>query len=121
MMKKLFCAVLLALSAAVAVQAYDYTVNKELTVDNTAGGVGFTSTDIAAGNGHVQATQATCRNDSAGGEFRYTLDGTAPTTSHGVQWEPGDQFTISGTAYLLNFRAIRTGTTSGALSCTIVG
>ena len=118
-MKKILGAAVLALTFVVGLHAYDYTTFKQLTIDATAGGIGFTATDIQAGNGHVQATQASCRAETA--EMRYTIDGTTVTSSVGMLLEVGDVVIISGTQYLLNLRAIRTTSTSGGLSCTIVG
>lgn len=50
-------------------------------------------------------------------EIRYRLDGTAPTSAEGHLLEPGDVLELFGSNVLANFKAIRTGATSGVLKC----
>ena len=45
----------LLLALGVTLGAQSYLANVTLTIDSTAAGVGFTSSDIAAGGGHPQA------------------------------------------------------------------
>lgn len=78
---------------------------QDLTVDATAGGVALT---VPAG-----AIAAIARNETA--QFRYTLDGTAPTTTVGTQVEAGDILDFENRAELEGFKAIRTGGTSATL------
>lgn len=99
----------------VGAQAVSYIAFEQITVDNTAGGKSFTTAKITP-SGLPMATQAVCRLETA--EIRYTVDGTAPTTAVGTLLEPGDVLTVSGHDLLVVFRAIRTGSTSGTLSCT---
>lgn len=94
-----------------------------LTVDNTAGGVGFASGDLSVTlttNDPVvitrYVTEVFCTLETA--QIRYTLDGTAPTTTVGHLLEIGDTLTIQGRDNIVNFRAIRTGGTSGTLMIT---
>lgn len=76
-----------------------------LTVDNTGGGVVLT---IPA-----KSTYAFCRLETA--QIRFTLDTTAPTTTVGWLLEVGETLELHGRYELANFKAIRTGGTSGTL------
>ena len=76
-----------------------------LTVDSTVGGVTLTVPATAiAGQGRLETA-----------EIRYTLDGTAPTTTVGTLMEPGEILEFESRAELTGFKAIRTGGTSGTL------
>lgn len=103
--------VFLLLGIASLLHAANLLSYEQVTVANTA--IGFTSTKITPAG--VQATTATCRLETA--EVRYTIDGTTPTTSVGTPWEPLEALTFNGHDVLVNFRAIRTGATSGVLNC----
>lgn len=87
---------------------------EQITIDNTSGGKGFTAAKIWP-SGQPQADTATCTLRTA--EISYTVDGTAPTTTVGQLWEPGESKQLNGFQVLSNFRAIRTGSTSGGLDC----
>ena len=76
-----------------------------LTVDSTAGGVTLTIPSRAVG--------ANCRLETA--QIRFTLDGTAPTTTVGTLLEIGEILDLHGQDELNGFKAIRTGGTSGTL------
>lgn len=115
--KWLLLVALLALPASAQAQTYYNTV--QLTIDSTAAGIGFTSTDILIGSGHPQVNSASCVSNSSGGEFRYRVDGTAPTTSVGIPVPAGGALTFTNTSALLNFKGIRTGSTSAVLNCTL--
>ena len=52
------------------------------------------------------------------GQIRYRYDGTAPTASVGHILNVFDILVINSSDNISNFRAIRTGGTSGVLSCT---
>lgn len=104
----------LVLATVLSVGAVAEDRFEQITVDNTAGGVAFTSTKITPA-GQSQAQNASCRLE--GGEIRFTYDGTAPTTTVGTLLEIGDSLYVPGHDRLLRFRAIRTGATSGTLSC----
>lgn len=97
----------------VAAQGASYLAFEQVTVANSA--IGFTATKITPTGGPM-ATQASCRLETA--EIRYTVDLTAPTTTVGTLLEPGDTLVLSGHDVLANFKAIRTGATSGVLDCT---
>lgn len=51
-------------------------------------------------------------------QIRFTIDGTAPTTSVGHLLNPGEMLKLDSLADITAFRAIRTGATSGSLRCT---
>jgi len=78
-----------------------------LTVDNTVGGVSLP----AACSGSTGAFMVL---ETA--QIRFTLDGTAPTTSTGVLLEIGQNLTLTGSTQISNFKAIRTGVSSGVLN-----
>src|SRR3990167_10688001 len=82
---------------------------ESLTIDNTTGGVGFTAATIAVGP--VRAGTARFRLETA--QVRYTVDGTAPTTTVGTIVNIGEEVWIRGAANVAAFRAIRTGGSSG--------
>lgn len=98
--------------------AVRYVAFEQVTINNTAGGVGFTALKLSPnGSGtDPQATSASCRLETA--QIRYTVDGTAPTTAVGTLLEVGDPLLISGNDLLRAFRGIRTGASSGVLDCT---
>lgn len=99
----------------VAAQAYSYLGFEQITV--AASAIGFTAAKITPNTATVKdATQATCRLETA--EVRYTVDTTTPTTTVGTLLEVGDTLTLTGHDVLTNFKAIRTGATSGVLDCT---
>lgn len=113
LLDRLFVASVIAVACSAAALAEDRF--EQITVDNTAGGVAMTTTKITP-VGQPQAQYASCRLETA--EIRYTLDGTAPTTTVGTLLEIGDTLPIAGHDRLFKFRAIRTGATSGVLDCT---
>ena len=51
-------------------------------------------------------------------QIRFRLDGTGPTSSEGHLVEVGDVITLNSAAQIVNFKAIRTGSTSGVLKVT---
>lgn len=55
------------------------------------------------------------------GDFRYKVDGNDPTVSEGHLVEAGDVLEFDDYTRIVNFRAIRTGTTSGKISVTYLG
>lgn len=115
-MKRLLLGLLVALTLSVTLSAafYDF---EQITVDATAGGKGFTAAKITPSNKPVM-TYASCRLRTA--EISY-LDvdpaQTAVTSSVGALLEPGEIITFTNREDLLNFRAIRTGASSGQLDC----
>ena len=94
-----------------------------LTVDATVGGVGFASADLSSRptvndpyDPVRYVSEVFCTLETA--QIRYTLDGTAPTTTVGHLLEIGDTLTIQGRDNIVRFRAIRTGSTSGTIMAT---
>jgi len=108
----------------VEAQQWRYTATlADLTVAGTATGVfctigAATCANVQAGNGHVQASQASCA--LTGANIRITWDGTAATTSVGEVLTPGI-WIFSGPDVLTNLQAIRDDATSATLSCVIYG
>lgn len=104
------------LSTTMLMQAVSYINFEQVTVANSS--IGFTATKVEPNGtgGTPQATIASCRLETA--EIRYQIDGTAPTTTVGTLLEIGDILTVTGHDSIMRFRAIRTGATSGVLSCT---
>ena len=51
-------------------------------------------------------------------QIRFWVDGTDPTSSAGHPVNIGDIINIDGTSQIINFKAIRTGATSGTLQIT---
>lgn len=94
--------------------AWSYLAFEQITVGATA--IGFTTTVITPA-GKPQATAAICRDRTA--EISYAYDGTTPTATVGTLLEIGDTLTLTGHDVLLNFRAIRTGGSSGQLDCNV--
>ena len=74
------------------------------TIDSTAGGIGVTA---PSGASFAQFLVETA-------QIRFTVDGTAPTTTVGRTANPGDTIEIA-TSDWTKFKAIRTGATSGSI------
>lgn len=107
-------AVLLAWLASVSVSAWSYLAFEQITVGATA--IGFTTTVITPA-GRPQATAGSCRLRTA--EISYTIDGvTTPTATVGTIMSVNDILVLTGHDVLVNFRAIRTGS-SGQLDCSV--
>ena len=119
-MKIIICVALLTLALIGHPRAVSYIATEQLTIDNTAGGVGFTAAKITP-SGLPQATTAVCKLETA--QVRYQINGppssapTAPTTTLGTPWDVGETRTFNGHDILVNFRAIRTGASSGVANC----
>jgi uncharacterized iron-regulated membrane protein len=116
-MKRVFLALvaLLTLSVTLAASFYNF---EQITVDATAGGKGFTAAKITPSNTPVM-TSGSCRLRTAEISVLWVDPAvTAVTASVGQLVEPGDTIVISNREDLLNFRAIRTGASSGQLDCT---
>ncbi len=119
MMKRFALALLvLLLTVPVMAQQWQYQhIVADVTVSGTAASV-FSSADINAGGGHVQATSAVC--SLTGANIRITYDGTTPTTSLGIVLTPGI-WSFVGNATLNALSAIRDDSTSAVLSCVVQG
>ena len=104
-MKRLILALVLLVAMTVPVFAIQY---ESITVANTA--IGLT------GPLDWTKTEAYCTLETA--QVRFRIDGvTAPTSSEGHILNIGEQLTIRSAEAVKNFRAIRTGATSGVLKC----
>lgn len=114
MTKRFGAALIVALLlAGLLGHALSFSAFEQITVDNTV--KRFTAALITP-SGRAQATQATCRLETA--EIRFTIDGTTPTAAIGMPWEALEEKTFNGHDVLLTFQAIRTGAVSGQLDCT---
>ena len=112
-MRRTIAASLLIALTGVSSHAISYAAFEQITVAGSS--IGFTGSAITP-SGSPQATFASCRLETA--EVRYTIDGTTPTTAVGTLLEVGDVLSVNGHDVLAQFRSIRTGGTSGVLSCT---
>jgi hypothetical protein len=111
----LVLAALLAGWPSYAYAQWQYVGYAQITVDDTSGGVPFPAS-VLTDRGHAFPTQAFCFVESQ--DIRWTVDGTAPTTSVGNVATAGSALpAINGSDLLSNFRAIRDGGSNGALSC----
>jgi hypothetical protein len=92
-----------------------------ITVDNTVKTLTLASYDPATImlSGDVVASPAV-QITAEGGDMRYRLDGTNPTTSVGHLLKTGDLLKLRDLIFLKNFKIIRTGSVSGTLQVTYV-
>ncbi|HXG71325.1 MAG TPA: hypothetical protein VNJ04_12035 [Gemmatimonadaceae bacterium] len=111
-MRRVSLALVIALLAVPVSAQQQYLAFEQVTVAATS--IGFTSALINPA-GQVQANKAVCRVETA--QMRFRIDGTAPTAAVGTILDVGDILTLVGNDVLRSFRAIRTGATSGVLSC----
>jgi len=109
LIKKIF--LVLVLSLLVVSTAFCADNCETITVSDTA--IGFTTSKITKPN--IEVTFAFCV--LAGAQVRFWLDGTSPTTTVGQLLEVGQTLTLTTRGDIINFKAIKTGTTSGTLSC----
>ena len=91
-------------------ESKDGTAYESVTVDATVGGVALTS------GTYGDATRAEMTLEVA--QIRVRKDGTGPTASEGHIVEEGDTILLESAADIANFKAIRTGGTSGVLKVT---
>ena len=83
---------------------------ESVTVDNTVGGVGLTAATYG------RATKAFLTLEDA--QIRFTKDGTTVTTSVGHLLQVGQTVDLEDQFEIINFRAIKTGKSSGKLKVT---
>lgn len=118
MTKRLIYALLIALTLTVAVSAqWTYLGFETITASATATGFTVTTLQPNGANTAPQATVGACRVAAA--EIRWRADGTAPTSAVGTLAQIGDVIALDGADVLQKFKAIRTGSTSGVLSCNV--
>lgn len=92
--------------------AVDY---EDITIDATVGGVGLTASKVTPTSGRARrAVRITFET----AEVRFRHDGGAPTATVGHRAADGDVLVIHGVNNLRNFKAIRTGGTSGTVRVT---
>ena len=90
----------------------DWFANETVTIDNTAGGITLTAgTHSVSGRPNAQVALLTLE----AGQIRFTLDGTAPTTTAGHIMDIGDVVTLKSSNEVRRWKGIRTGATSGTL------
>lgn len=95
----------------------NYYAFEQITVDSTAGGKGFTAATITPA-GRPVMTWADCTVRTASISYLVVDPAvTAVTASVGQVANIGDRIVITSRELILNFRAIRTGATSGQLDC----
>ena len=83
---------------------------EDLTIDNTEGGVGFTSTKRIPTSGDflgVPCQNVYCTIDYDGEDIRFTIDGTAPTATVGTLLRKGGILELDNGSDIRNFRAIQ--------------
>lgn len=83
----------------------------QITIDNTSGGKSITSANI---NASPKPKKVIITIETA--QIRYTIDGTAPTSSVGHLCNPFDVIVLEGYSQIQNFKAIRAGGTSATIS-----
>lgn len=112
----------LATAQSIDTRFFDAYASEEVTVDNTEGGVALTATKVTSGTmpNTRRAQRVVLRVVCAGSDpcpVNITLDGSAPTTAHGLTLKDTDTFvfTVDGFGNISRLRAIRTGANSGTL------
>lgn len=92
---------------------------EQITIDNTAGGIGFTAAKInptCVGCLNSKAQAAVCFVET--GEIRVkTNSATVVSSTVGILMEPGQSFVVYGYDDINTFKAIRTTATSATLDC----
>lgn len=94
----------------------DGYAHETLTVDNTAGGKGFTTSTWQSG-GDFSNVAALVTN--RGRSVSYTYDGTTVTSTVGHLLQHGDQIKVEGQHNIIKFKAIAlTSSENGTLDVT---
>lgn len=118
MIRRVLAATVVAVALLAAAVGASYFDAEQITIDATAGGKGFTSSKITPTNGQPVMTLADCRLRTAQISMLWVdPTKTTVTASVGQLLEIGDRIVITSREEILNFRAIRTGATSGQLDC----
>lgn len=86
---------------------------QDLTVDDTAGGVGFDPDTLVWQGLRAKIVRVTVE----GGDLRSKEVAEAPTAASGDLHVDGDEFFVPGNEAIHNFRAIRTGAENATLRC----
>jgi hypothetical protein len=97
--------------------AYEF---ENLTVDATAGGVAFDEDKVTNPNNPVETAQLVTFSVSCSAgttcNIRFTVDGTAPTTTIGMLLQYGQIVSIYQHNNIVAFRAIKEGATDAVLN-----
>lgn len=109
-MKKIFVLIISVLIFVVLAMHANAAQDEIITVADTA--VGFTAANITSAG---SATKAVCTLETAA--IRFYSTGSTPTATTGHLLNVGETVTITGVWPIKNFKAIRTGATSGILTC----
>ena len=119
-MKRLFKVSLVVAILLLSVSVYGADILRPtgfevITVDATAGGKGFTVTKYyTAASSKIISDYAIIVNETA--KIRFTVDGTTVTASVGTPLQINQGWILETYEELKNFKAIRTGDTSGSLN-----
>ena len=97
----------------VQVKGENAAAHESVTIADTAGGVALTAGTYGT-NIYALITAETA-------QMRFTVDGTAPTTTVGHLLNHGDTLELDSLADITAFRAIRTGSVSGVIKVTYSG
>ncbi len=115
-MKRLFVlfAILLLSVTVYSADLLRPTGYEAITVDATAGGVSLTTAKyLTASTSKILSDYAVLSNETA--QIRFTVDGTAPTSTVGLLLQPNQSWLLDSFEELKNFRAIRVSDTSASL------
>lgn len=113
-MKKVLLLLLFLAFTSPAVAAVNY---ESITVADSA--IGLTASIITGITDITKTVKSVvCRLETA--EIRFRVDGSDPTNTEGVLLEVGEIVTLEGND-ITQFKAIRTGGSSGVLKCTYQG
>lgn len=98
--------------------------SEAISVDATAGGVGFTAAKISptctdCPINVLRAVRADCTTEAQTSiNIRVTVDGTVVSSTVGTLITSGTTFTVFGYTNIAAFKAIRTASTTVAMYCT---
>lgn len=115
-MKKILIVLVIAFTLISAMSSVEATAiqYESITVTDTA--VGLTPSKY---NNAMGQYEAFCTLETA--QIRFTVDGsTTPTATVGHLLEPGQILYLKGYTEIANFRAVRTGSSSGILMALLI-
>lgn len=98
------------------VEERESVAHEAIVADGTAGGIGLTATLVQPTSGDKRPRRSAYISFETA-PCRWTIDGTAPTSTVGHLASAGEAFTIYGSS-LGKFRAIRTTGTSADIHVT---
>ncbi len=114
-MKKIILVLVFVLMFPIVSMGITY---ESITVADTAIGItaGYLPSSVI-GCQYWKNIDLMCTLETA--QVRFRLDGTSPTTSEGHILNAGDILYVKSCMEIYYFKAIRTGSTSGVLKCTL--